>query len=129
MRFRQPQCHRDRPAAQRGLRRLLGGRRDERLGPAPAAPSSAAMPLAPENSSVLFMTPRETGMPETDAITVITLETPTLGDRSYLVHDGEVAFMVDPQRDIDHVLALLDAHHLRLTHVLESHIHNDYVTG
>lgn len=68
-------------------------------------------------------------MPETDAITVITLETPTLGDRSYLVHDGEVAFMVDPQRDIDRVLALLDAHHLRLTHVLESHIHNDYVTG
>ena len=71
----------------------------------------------------------EAGMPETDAITVITLETSTLGDRSYLVHDGEVAFMVDPQRDIDRVLALLDAHHLRLTHVLESHIHNDYVTG
>jgi glyoxylase-like metal-dependent hydrolase (beta-lactamase superfamily II) len=64
-----------------------------------------------------------------DAITVITLETPTLGDRSYLVHDGEVAFVVDPQRDIDRVLALLDAHGLRLTHVFESHIHNDYVTG
>jgi hydroxyacylglutathione hydrolase len=68
-------------------------------------------------------------MPETDAITVIPLETPTLGDRSYLVHDGDVAFVVDPQRDIDRVLALLDAHHLRLTHVFESHIHNDYVTG
>ncbi len=68
-------------------------------------------------------------MPETDAITVIPLETPTLGDRSYLVHDGEVAFVVDPQRDIDRVLALLDAHRLRLTHVFESHIHNDYVTG
>jgi glyoxylase-like metal-dependent hydrolase (beta-lactamase superfamily II) len=68
-------------------------------------------------------------MPETNAITVIPLETPTLGDRSYLVHDGEVAFVVDPQRDIDRVLALLDARHLRLTHVFESHIHNDYVTG
>ncbi len=68
-------------------------------------------------------------MPETDAITVITLETPALGDRSYMVHDGEVAFVVDPQRDIDRVLALLNAHHLRLTHVFESHIHNDYVTG
>ena len=68
-------------------------------------------------------------MPETDAITVIPLETPALGDRSYLVHDGEVAFVVDPQRDIDRVLALLDAHHLRLTHVFESHIHNDYITG
>ncbi len=41
-------------------------------------------------------------------LTVIPIETPTLGDRSYLVHDGEVAFVVDPQRDIDRVLALLD---------------------
>ncbi|HEX9043041.1 MAG TPA: MBL fold metallo-hydrolase [Trebonia sp.] len=63
------------------------------------------------------------------AIAVIPIDTPTLGDRSYLVHDGEVAFAVDPQRDIDRVLALLDQHDLRLTHVFESHIHNDYVTG
>ncbi|WP_405064933.1 rhodanese-like domain-containing protein [Kribbella sp. NBC_01510] len=62
-------------------------------------------------------------------ITVISLETPTLGDRSYLVHDGEQAFVVDPQRDIDRVIALLERHRLRLTHVFESHIHNDYVTG
>jgi hydroxyacylglutathione hydrolase len=67
--------------------------------------------------------------PKTDAITVIPLETPTLGDRSYLVHDGEVAFVVDPQRDIDRVLALLEKQGLWLTHVFESHIHNDYVTG
>jgi glyoxylase-like metal-dependent hydrolase (beta-lactamase superfamily II)/rhodanese-related sulfurtransferase len=77
----------------------------------------------------MFMTAREAGMPEFDAITVIPLETPTLGDRSYLVHDGEVAFVVDPQRDIDRVLAVLDEKDLRLTHVFESHIHNDYVTG
>lgn len=68
-------------------------------------------------------------MHEIDAITVIPLETPTLGDRSYLAHDGEVAFAVDPQRDIDRVLALLGERGLRLTHVFESHIHNDYVTG
>jgi glyoxylase-like metal-dependent hydrolase (beta-lactamase superfamily II)/rhodanese-related sulfurtransferase len=68
-------------------------------------------------------------MPANEAIAVIPLETPTLGDRSYLVHDGEVAFVVDPQRDIDCVLALLGERRLRLTHVLESHIHNDYVTG
>jgi hydroxyacylglutathione hydrolase len=64
-----------------------------------------------------------------DAVAVIPIETPTLGDRSYLVHDGEVAFVVDPQRDIDRVLALLGERGLRLTHVFESHIHNDYVTG
>jgi glyoxylase-like metal-dependent hydrolase (beta-lactamase superfamily II)/rhodanese-related sulfurtransferase len=68
-------------------------------------------------------------MPGIEAITVIPLETPTLGDRSYLAHDGEVAFVVDPQRDIDRVLTLLGELGVRLTHVLESHIHNDYVTG
>jgi hydroxyacylglutathione hydrolase len=68
-------------------------------------------------------------MTDTTAITVIPLETPTLGNRSYLIHDGEVAFAVDPQRDIDRALALLDSRGLRLTHVFESHIHNDYVTG
>ena len=62
-------------------------------------------------------------------LTVVPVETPTLGDRSYLVHDGEVAFVVDPQRDIDRVLDLLDVHGVRLTHVFETHIHNDYVTG
>ena len=70
---------------------------------------------------------RPTGRGE--ALTVVPLETPTLGDRSYLVHDGEVAFVVDPQRDIDRVLALLAEHGVQLTHVFESHVHNDYVTG
>ena len=40
--------------------------------------------------------------------TIITIETPTLGDRSYVVHDGEFAFVVDPQRDIDRVTRILD---------------------
>ena len=68
-------------------------------------------------------------MTDTGAITIVPLETRKLGDRSYLVHDGAVAFAVDPQRDIDRMLALLDEQGLRLTHVVESHIHNDYVTG
>ncbi len=62
-------------------------------------------------------------------LTILSIDTPTLGDRSYLVHDGEVAFVVDPQRDIDRVLELLEDHGVRLTHVFETHIHNDYVTG
>ncbi len=65
----------------------------------------------------------------TPELTVATIETPTLGDRSYLVHDGEVALVVDPQRDIDRVLDLLDTAGVRLTHVFETHIHNDYLTG
>ena len=68
-------------------------------------------------------------MTETTDLTIIPIETPSLGDRSYLVHDGQVAFVVDPQRDIDRVLDLLEEHGVRLTHVFETHIHNDYVTG
>ena len=63
------------------------------------------------------------------SLTIVPVETPTLGDRSYLVHDGQVAFVVDPQRDIDRVTDLLAEHDVRLTHVFETHIHNDYVTG
>jgi glyoxylase-like metal-dependent hydrolase (beta-lactamase superfamily II)/rhodanese-related sulfurtransferase len=62
-------------------------------------------------------------------ITVLPLDTPGLGDRSYLAHDGEVALVVDPQRDHDRVLAMAAAAGVRVTHVFESHIHNDYVTG
>jgi len=65
----------------------------------------------------------------TTDLSIIPIETPTLGDRSYVVHDGEVAFVVDPQRDIDRVLAILDEHDVRLTDVFETHLHNDYLTG
>ena len=60
---------------------------------------------------------------------VFIIETTGLGDRSYLVTEGDVAVVVDPQRDIDRVLDLAREHDVRITHVLETHIHNDYVTG
>ncbi|MFC4001890.1 rhodanese-like domain-containing protein [Prauserella oleivorans] len=60
---------------------------------------------------------------------IVPVDTPSLGDRSYLVHDGEVAFAVDPQRDIDRMLTLLEDRGVRLLGVFETHIHNDYVTG
>lgn len=61
--------------------------------------------------------------------TVITVETPDLGDRSYLVHDGEVALVVDPQRDIDRVLHAAEVAGVQIVAVAETHMHNDYVTG
>ncbi len=64
-----------------------------------------------------------------EGLTVRTLETPSLGDRTYVVHDSEVALVIDPQRDIDRVLEILEADGVRLTHVFETHIHNDYITG
>ena len=60
---------------------------------------------------------------------VLTIETPGLGDRSYLVHDGNVALVVDPQRDIDRVLDLAASAGVTITHVAETHIHNDYISG
>jgi hydroxyacylglutathione hydrolase len=60
---------------------------------------------------------------------ILPIDTPTLGDRSYLVHDGTVAFVVDPQRDIDRILDHAAHEKVQITHVFETHIHNDYVTG
>jgi hydroxyacylglutathione hydrolase len=60
---------------------------------------------------------------------ILTIETPSLGDRSYVVTDGTVAVVIDPQRDIDRVLELTEPRGLTITHVLETHNHNDYVTG
>jgi hydroxyacylglutathione hydrolase len=62
-------------------------------------------------------------------IDIMTIQTPSLGDRSYLATDGTVALAVDPQRDIDRVLALAGSRGITVTHVFETHIHNDYLTG
>jgi hydroxyacylglutathione hydrolase len=60
---------------------------------------------------------------------VMTVETPSLGDRSYLVHDGDVGVVIDPQRDIGRMLSAAQDAGVRITYVLETHIHNDYITG
>ncbi len=60
---------------------------------------------------------------------VITIATPSLGDRSHVVHDGTVAAVIDPQRDIDRVLEVIEREGLTIVAVAETHIHNDYVSG
>ncbi len=62
-------------------------------------------------------------------VQIISIDTPTLGDRSYVAHDGHVAIVIDPQRDIDRVLAVARHQGVTITHIFETHIHNDYVTG
>jgi hydroxyacylglutathione hydrolase len=55
----------------------------------------------------------------------------SLGHYSYLIgslKDG-VGFAVDPKRDIEDYLAAAGAMGLRITHILETHLHNDYVSG
>ena len=63
---------------------------------------------------------------------VVTIETPELGDRSYVVGEGgpgSEAVVVDPQRDLDRVEAVLAAEGWTCVLVVETHLHNDYVTG
>jgi len=62
-------------------------------------------------------------------IEIVTIDTPSLGDRTYLATDGVSALVIDPQRDIDRVLAVAAARDVAVTHVFETHIHNDYVSG
>ena len=62
-------------------------------------------------------------------IEIVGIDTPSLGDRSYLATDGRGALVVDPQRDIDRVLAAAASRGVVITHVFETHIHNDYVSG
>jgi hydroxyacylglutathione hydrolase len=62
-------------------------------------------------------------------IEIATISTPSLGDRSYLATDGTAALVIDPQRDFDRVLAVASGYGVPVTHVFETHIHNDYVTG
>ena len=52
-----------------------------------------------------------------------------LGDTTYLLtHDG-LGVLVDPQRDIDRFMAAADEAGVELRWVLETHLHNDYVSG
>ncbi|MEU5851355.1 MBL fold metallo-hydrolase [Saccharopolyspora shandongensis] len=57
------------------------------------------------------------------------VETSSLGDRSYLATDGRRAVVIDPQRDVDRIIALAGRLGTRIALVLETHVHNDYVSG
>ncbi|MFJ6904274.1 MBL fold metallo-hydrolase [Streptomyces griseoluteus] len=60
---------------------------------------------------------------------VDTVETTGLGNRGYLAGGERTALVVDPPRDIDRIIAAAARRGVRVSHVVETHIHNDYVTG
>ncbi|WP_369387470.1 rhodanese-like domain-containing protein [Streptomyces sp. CG1] len=60
---------------------------------------------------------------------VDTIETAGLGNRSYLAGGERTAVVVDPPRDIDRVIAAAVRRGVRISRVVETHVHNDYVTG
>jgi glyoxylase-like metal-dependent hydrolase (beta-lactamase superfamily II)/rhodanese-related sulfurtransferase len=55
--------------------------------------------------------------------------TPGLGDASYLLASGREAALVDPQRDAWRFLEVAERRGWRVRQVLETHVHNDYLSG
>jgi len=57
--------------------------------------------------------------------------TPGLAQVAYLIGDEQagVAAVIDPRRDVAEYLALAQQHGLRITHVFETHVHADFVSG
>ena len=60
---------------------------------------------------------------------VKTIRTPGLGDTTYLLSHNGQSVVVDPQRDVDRFLEAASADGVRIRYVLETHVHNDYVSG
>lgn len=56
-------------------------------------------------------------------------EVPGLAHYSYLLASEGRALVIDPKRDIDAYMRYAFEKNLLITHVLESHIHADYVSG
>lgn len=60
---------------------------------------------------------------------VETIRTEGLGDSTHiLIHEG-IAVLVDPQRDLDRFERVLNDEGADLRMVIETHLHNDYVSG
>ena len=56
-------------------------------------------------------------------------EVPGLAHYSYLLGSNGEAVVVDPKRDVSDYLKLADEKSLRITHILETHIHADFASG
>jgi hydroxyacylglutathione hydrolase len=57
------------------------------------------------------------------------IEVPGLAHYSYILSSDGKAVVIDPKRDIDSYLQYASAHHLTISHILETHIHADYASG
>ena len=63
------------------------------------------------------------------ALKVLQFVTEALGDASYLVVANGTAAAIDPQRDVRALLAAAREHNASIDYVLETHVHNDYLSG
>jgi hydroxyacylglutathione hydrolase len=70
-------------------------------------------------------------LPERADATLYSFDHPTLGDRSYLLIDESsgMAAVIDPQRELQPYLDAARRHNSRIAYALETHLHNDFVSG
>ena len=63
--------------------------------------------------------------------TVEAVGAPELGNTSFVVCDVDrgVGLVIDPFRDIERYLRIASNLNIRLTHALDTHLHNDFVSG
>jgi glyoxylase-like metal-dependent hydrolase (beta-lactamase superfamily II) len=104
------------------------------LAPAPmtaitGAGSAAGLSVGFTATRIVYNIDRINSLWGSSVIEVVTIDTPSLGDRTYLATDGASALVIDPQRDIDRVLVVAGARGVTVTHVFETHVHTDYVSG
>src|SRR5207247_1730643 len=52
-----------------------------------------------------------------------------LADASYLIGSEGEAAVVDPQRDVDQYIAEAEAQGFKIKHVIDTHLHADFVSG
>lgn len=66
-----------------------------------------------------------------DGTRLYSFDHPTLGDRSYLLIDERsgTAAVIDPQRELEPYLDAARRHGSRIAYALETHLHNDFVSG
>ncbi|WP_329114325.1 MBL fold metallo-hydrolase [Streptomyces sp. NBC_01353] len=64
-----------------------------------------------------------------NAMEIRPVTTASLGDTSYLLVSGDEAALVDPQRDSWGLIESCTSQGVRIRYVLETHVHNDYVSG
>jgi hydroxyacylglutathione hydrolase len=62
-------------------------------------------------------------------VQIVQFVTKALGDSSYLVVSGQSAAVVDPQRDVRPYLQAAHEAGATIDHVVETHLHNDYLSG
>ena len=80
--------------------------------------ASGAAPLTPLTDDVVAGDTR-----------VVPFEVPGLGNRTYIAVTGTSALLVDPPRDVDSLLGFIRDSGWDVSHVLDTHVHNDYVSG